>query len=210
MSVRQIADAVFVSKSNVSRIVKLHNDTGGVKTSRKGRCGAKRKTTPRDDTLIRRISIMDPKISSDIKRDVVGPTSWNWRRRFHWTPIVSLPQEWFTSFKEWPCFYMECGRRARRPIKKQLLIPPMRKKKLSWAKKYKEQWRKVTFQARPILKYKDTDQISFGAYMRNLLGPATSSRPPNTHQRSCFGAVLQILDQRPFTQFKEWWIARSK
>ena len=72
MSIRQIADAVCFRKSSVSRIVKLHNDTRGVKTSRKGRCGAKWKTTSRDDVLIRRISIMDPKkSSSDTKRDVV-------------------------------------------------------------------------------------------------------------------------------------------
>ena len=104
MSVRQIADAVCVSKSSVPRIVKLHNDTGGVKTSRKGRCGAKRKITPKDDALIGRISIVDPKkSSSDIKRDVVrhgiDVDASTVRRRL-----------------------LECDRRAQRPIKKQLLI----------------------------------------------------------------------------------------
>ena len=53
-------------------------------------------------------------------------TSWNWYRR---------------------CL-LECGRRAWRPIKKQVLAPLM-KKRLSWVKKYKdwtvEQWRKVIF-----------------------------------------------------------------
>ena len=88
------------------------------------------------------------------------------------------------------------------------LDTPNEEEKAVLGEKYKgwtvDQWRKVFFfKTRPILKYKDTDQNSFGAHLRNLLGPATSSRPPNTHQRSCFGAVLQILDQRPFTQFKE-------
>ena len=41
------------------------------------------------------------------------------------------------------------GRKARRPIKKQLLTTKMKKKRFIWAKKYKdwthEQWRQVLF-----------------------------------------------------------------
>lgn len=131
MSIRKIAEAVGVGKSSVSRLIKLQDDTGGVETSRKGRCGAKRKTTARDDALIRRISVLDPKkTSSDIKRDIlshgVDVDASTVRRRL-----------------------LECGRRARRPVKKQLLTPLMMKKRLSWAKKYKdwtvEQWSKVFF-----------------------------------------------------------------
>ena len=79
----------------MSRIVKLHNDTGGgggMKTSRKGRCGKKKKTIPRDDALILRISVMDPKkTSSDI--------------------------------------LLECGHRARCPIKKKLFDTPNEEEK---------------------------------------------------------------------------------
>ena len=42
---------------------------------------------------------------------------------------------------------LECGRKARRPVRKQLLTSPMNKKKLAWARKYqnweKEDWRRV-------------------------------------------------------------------
>ena len=41
------------------------------------------------------------------------------------------------------------GRKARRPIKKQLLTTKMKKKRFTWAKKYKnwtrQQWRQVLF-----------------------------------------------------------------
>ena len=44
---------------------------------------------------------------------------------------------------------LEAGRRARKPIKKQLLTTAMMKKRLAWAKKYQhwttEDWRKVVF-----------------------------------------------------------------
>jgi hypothetical protein len=38
-------------------------------TSRKGRCGRKRKTTPRDDSLIRRI-IFEPKKDDEVKLEI--------------------------------------------------------------------------------------------------------------------------------------------
>ena len=44
---------------------------------------------------------------------------------------------------------LECGRKARRPVRKQLLTIPMKKKRLAWARKYqnweKEDWRRVLF-----------------------------------------------------------------
>ena len=44
---------------------------------------------------------------------------------------------------------LEAGRRARKPIKKQLLTTAMMKKRLVWAKKYQnwttEDWSKVLF-----------------------------------------------------------------
>ena len=44
---------------------------------------------------------------------------------------------------------LEVGRKARRPVKKQLLTAAMKKKRLAWAKEHKnwgiESWRKVIF-----------------------------------------------------------------
>ena len=78
-----------------------------------------------------RTSIMDPKkTSSDIKRDVVP----------HGIDVDASTVH---------SHLLECSSIARRPIKKQLLTPLMKKKRLSWEKKYKdwtvEQWRKVIF-----------------------------------------------------------------
>ena len=87
MSVRQIAAAVCVSKSSVSRIVKLHNITGGMKTSRKGRNGAKRKTTPRDDANPKN-QHHGPKEDQQWHKKRYC-TSWNWCRCFHCMPPSS-------------------------------------------------------------------------------------------------------------------------
>ena len=44
---------------------------------------------------------------------------------------------------------LECGRKARRPVRKQLLMSIMKKNRLAWTRKYqnwnKEEWRRVLF-----------------------------------------------------------------
>ena len=44
-----IANIVGVSQKSVSRIIKQQDATGSVTPRRKGKCGRKRKTSPKDD-----------------------------------------------------------------------------------------------------------------------------------------------------------------
>ena len=130
-SVREIGKELGIPKSTVGRIVKRSNDNDDVTVKRRGRCGRKRKTTARDDQMIIRNSVKNPrKTSVDLKRDLsdagVNVDSSTIRRRL-----------------------IERGRLARRPKKKQLLTPIMKKKRLQWAKKHKkwglQKWRQVIF-----------------------------------------------------------------
>ena len=108
-SVREIGKELGIPKSTVGRIVKRSNDYDDVTVKRRGRCGRKRKTTARDDQMIIRNSVKNPrKTSVDFKRDLsdagVNVDSSTIRRRL-----------------------IERGRLARRPKKKQLLTPIMKK-----------------------------------------------------------------------------------
>lgn len=128
---RNIASLVGVSQKSVSRIIKQNEETGSFTPKRKGRCGRKRKTTPRDDAVIIRNSKLDPRKSSfelqkDLQHAGVEVSAITVRRRL-----------------------LEVGRKARKPLKKQLLTKKMRQKRLAWARKYKnwsvEDWKKVLF-----------------------------------------------------------------
>lgn len=131
MTVRDIAAAVGVGKSSVSRIINQQKNFGTVSPKRKSKCGRKRKTTPRTDKFLVRNSIMHPyKTSRDLQRELIATgvsvDSSTVRRRL-----------------------IEAGRFARKPIKKQLLTPAMKKKRLDWARKYQswtaQDWKKVVF-----------------------------------------------------------------
>jgi len=118
-SVREIGKELGIHKSTVGRVVKRSNDSDNVTVQRQGRCGRKRKTTARDDQMIMRNSIKDPrKTSVYLKRDLsaagVSVHSSTIRRRL-----------------------TERGRISRRPKKKQLLTTVMKKKRLQWAKNIK-------------------------------------------------------------------------
>lgn len=128
---REIAALVDVSLATVSRVIKLKQEKGSFSPRRKGRCGRKKKTTPRDDAYLLRQSKKDPRktsdaLNSDLKSLGIQISSSTVRRR-----LIAV------------------GRKARRPIKKQLLTKLMKEKRYKWAKKYKdwskEQWRKVLF-----------------------------------------------------------------
>ena len=54
-----------MSRATVSRIIKQFNATGSVTPQRKGKCGRKRNTSPRDDALILRESKKNPRKTSD-------------------------------------------------------------------------------------------------------------------------------------------------
>ena len=127
---RDMASIVGVSQKSVSRIIKQQAETGSVTPKRKGKCGRKWKTT-RDDAFLIRNGKLDPKKSSfDLQKDLqhsgVQISATTVRRRL-----------------------LEVGRKVRKPLKKQLLIKKMKRKRLAWAKKYKtwslEEWKKVLF-----------------------------------------------------------------
>ena len=99
--------------------------------NRKGNCGRKKKTTPKTDAYLLRESKFNPRKSSfQLQQDLASAgemvDSSTVRRR-----LIAV------------------GRKARRPIKKQLLTTKMKKKRFIWAKKYKDwtykQWRQVLF-----------------------------------------------------------------
>jgi transposase len=72
MTVREIASVVGVGKSSVSRILCAPKDSGSLSPNRKGKCGRKRKTTPRTDQLLLRNSRLHPTITSKgFQRDLL-------------------------------------------------------------------------------------------------------------------------------------------
>jgi transposase len=128
---REIASEVGVSLATVNRIIKRHEESGDISVKRKGKCGAKRKTSKRDDQRLLRSSRNDcRKTAVDLARELaetgVNVTPMTVRRRL-----------------------IEAGRPARKPVKKQLLTVAMKAKRLAWAKKYEnwtvEDWKRVLF-----------------------------------------------------------------
>ena len=131
MSIRSIAAALQVPKSTVSNVINQYKKTGSIETKRKGKCGRKKKTSPRDDAFLLRESIKYPKKTSHqlnvaISGHGVSIDSSTVRRRL-----------------------LAAGRPAYRSVKKQLLTLAMKKKRYHWAKVYKgwtaEDWKKVVF-----------------------------------------------------------------
>ena len=126
---REIAHLCDVGQKTVSRIMANYRSRGSTLTNRKGVCGRKRATTARDDSAMRRKSMVDPRLTSgDLQRDLqqsgVNVSSSTVRRRL-----------------------LEVGRKAQKPLKKQLLTVSMKKKRLSWAKNHlawtEDHWKKV-------------------------------------------------------------------
>ena len=120
-----------MGQTTVARIIRQFKETGSLTPKRKGKCGRKRKTTPKDDSYLIRKSKLDPrKTSSDLQKDLASSgveiSASLIRRRL-----------------------ISAGRKARRPQKKQLLTLKMQKKRLKWAKKHTnwtvEDWKKVLF-----------------------------------------------------------------
>ena len=73
MSIRQIANKLNTAKSTVGEIVKRAEGKSNPGTLRKGRCGAKPKTTPYDDKVIIRNSVKNPKKNSkDLQRNMTS------------------------------------------------------------------------------------------------------------------------------------------
>ena len=103
----------------MSRFFKQQDATGSVTLRRKGNCGRKRKTTPKDDLILLRNSKKDPRNTSfDLQKDLasvgvrgVRISSSTVRHRL-----------------------LEAGRNDKKPLKKHLLTKRMKKKRLHWAK----------------------------------------------------------------------------
>lgn len=125
-SLREISRIVGVSKSSVDRIIK--NDIG---SKRKGRCGPKAKASPETIQRLIRESETHPRHTSTELRNY----------------LASLGVQ--VTSRTVRGYLLKAGRRARRPIKKQLLTARMKQKRLAWAETYKEwtkeDWRKVLF-----------------------------------------------------------------
>ena len=130
-SQRETAKCVGVSQPTVHRLIKKFQIEKDLTPNRKGNCGRKKKTTPRTDAyLLRESKFNSRKTSFQLQQDLASAgvmvDSSTVRRRL-----------------------LAVGRKARRPIKKQLLTTKMKKKRFIWAEKYKdwtrEQWRQVLF-----------------------------------------------------------------
>jgi len=107
MTQRQIALECSLSVGAVKRIIRQQSETGSISPRRKVRCGSKRKTRKRDDSMLLRLSRQDPRMTSDmLKNDLeasgVNVNASTVRRHL-----------------------LEAGLRARRPLKKQLLTKAM-------------------------------------------------------------------------------------
>ena len=120
---REISKIVGVSISTISRIMKMKKETGSVTPKRKGKCGRKRKTTPRDDAYLIRESVKDPSKTSDAIKTTLGEKG---------IEISSLTVR---------RHLLVVGRKAYRPVKKQLLTKTMKIKRYKWGQKYKN-WTK--------------------------------------------------------------------
>lgn len=118
-SQRKIAEVCKVKKSTVGDIIKKYQESGSFSPKRIGNCGRKRKTSVRQDRLLLIKSKADPKKTSerlrqDIAVDGISVSSRTIRRRL-----------------------CDVGRRARRPVKKQLLTKRMKTKRLEWARNHR-------------------------------------------------------------------------
>jgi len=70
-SSRDIAETVGAIQSTVSRVIKQFKATGSFTPNRKGKCGRKRKTTPKGNAYLMRNSKINPrKTSSDLQTDL--------------------------------------------------------------------------------------------------------------------------------------------
>lgn len=132
MTQRQIAAECHIGLATVNSIIKRYRETGSITPQKKGNCGRKRKTSPADDRLIVRKSKLNPRLTAvDLTRELMATTGAN----IHVTTVRRR--------------LLEAGRRARKPIKKQLLTPVMCKKRLMWAKLHQHwtvnDWKNVLF-----------------------------------------------------------------
>lgn len=125
----EIAKKVGVSQPSVSRIRQKIAAGKGLSPRRSGKCGRRRATTTRDDSLLVRECRKNRKASSRqlqgmLEQHGVAVSSRTVRRRL-----------------------LDAGLRACRPLKKQKLTKQMKKKRLKWAIEFEswttEDWEQV-------------------------------------------------------------------
>ena len=96
---------------------------------------------------------------------------------------------------------IEAGRLARTPIKKQLLTPAMKRKRLDWARKYQswtaQDWKKVVFSDETHFLCKGFDQDSSGEVLVNPSGNNILHKQLSTLRNRCFGVILLLEDLAP-------------
>ena len=129
-TIREISEKVKCSKSVVGRVVKSYNDTG--KTVSAFKTGRPRKTSPREDRIMQRMSLKDRfKSCTEIKR-VMNSTSY-----------VNVSRQTVSRRLQ------EIGLFNRTPTKKPLVSSKNKKKRLEFANRYViwtyENWAKVFF-----------------------------------------------------------------
>ncbi|KAJ4425756.1 hypothetical protein ANN_27379 [Periplaneta americana] len=132
MTQRQIAAECHIGLATVNSIIKRCRETGSITPQKKENCSRKRKTSPADDRLIVRKSKLNPRLTAvDLTHELMATNGAN----IHITTVR--------------CRLLEAGRRARKPIKKQLLTPVICKKRLMWAKLHQHwtvnDWKNVLF-----------------------------------------------------------------
>lgn len=128
-SQRKIAQIAGVSKTSVYKVKASLNQNVILTPKRRGRCGRKRKTTPRSDRKIRSICVANRKKSVTSLTQMVRESGVDVSRR---TVQRRLAEE---------------GLIAHRPAKKPKLTPAMKKRRLAWAREHQhwgmDDWSKV-------------------------------------------------------------------
>lgn len=128
-TIREIANLAKVSIGTVHNIKTTMNNNAKNTGNRKGRCGRKRLTTPRDERKIEQICTNNRRMSLATLKNEVNNAG-----------IAISPRTLQRRL-------IEKGFNCRRPARKPRLTEAMRKKRLEWAKKFEkwteEDWEKV-------------------------------------------------------------------
>ena len=185
---REISKIVGVSISTISRIMKMKKETDSVAPKRKGKCGRKRKTTPKDDAYLIRKSVKDPRKTSDAIKTTLGEKG------------IKISSS--TVCRR----LLEVGRKAYRPVKKQLVTKTMKTKRYKWGLKYKnwtkEDWRRVIFS--------DETHMFVQGQRSQHVRRSQNKKIRNAHidqrikhpQKRCFGDVSVFMALVACTQLK--------
>ena len=118
-SQKEIAKCVGVSQPTVHRLIKKFQIEKDLTHNRKCNCARKKKTTPRTDAYLLRESKFNPrKTSFQLQQDLVS---------------AGVMADFSTVRRR----LLAVGRKAKGPIKKQLLTTKMKNKRFIWTKNIK-------------------------------------------------------------------------